>query len=52
MAGIEFNDVNLGYMDLDTQEVCVVSVPEQSNDTLVGEGSLLPGHVFSVGAAS
>lgn len=49
MAGIEFNDVNLGYMDLDTQEVCVVSVPEQSNDTLVGEGSLLPGHVFSVG---
>ena len=50
MAGVEFIDVNLGYMDADNpQDVHVVHVPEQSEDTLIPDGPLLPGHVFGVG---
>ena len=50
MAGVEFIDVNLGYMDADNpMENHVVYVPEQSRDTLVPDGELLPGHVFAVG---
>lgn len=50
MAGVEFMDVNLGYMDVDEPgAVHVVYVPEQSADTLVPEGQLLPGHVFAIG---
>lgn len=50
MAGVEFFDVNLGYSDADNPtEVRVVPVPEQSNDTIVPEGTLLPGHAFGIG---
>ncbi|MFR7386003.1 MAG: protease Lon-related BREX system protein BrxL [Collinsella sp.] len=50
MAGVEFIDVNLGYMDADNpQDVHVVRVPEQSEDTLIPDGPLLSGHVFGVG---
>ena len=50
MAGVEFMDVNLGYIDADEPgAVHVVYVPEQSAGTLVPEGELLPGHVFAVG---
>jgi ATP-dependent Lon protease len=50
MAGAEFIDVNLGYVDLqDPTLVRVVNVPEQSEDTLIPEGSLQPGHVFGIG---
>ena len=46
MAGVEFIDVNLGYMDADNpQDVHVVRVPEQSEDTLIPDGPLLSGHV-------
>lgn len=51
MAGVEFMDVNLGYVDLETQESFVVYVPEQSSGTLIPEGTLLPGHVFSIGSS-
>ena len=52
MAGVEFIDVNLGYMDADNpNENHVIYVPEQSADTLVPEGELLPGHVFGIGHA-
>ena len=52
MAGVEFIDVNLGYIDADNpMEVRVVPVPEQSNDTLVPDGTLMPGHVFGIGRA-
>ena len=38
MAGVEFIDVNLGYMDADNpMENHIVYVPEQSKDTLVPE---------------
>ncbi len=46
MAGVEFIDVNR-YMDADNpQDVHVVRVPEQSEDTLIPDGPLLSGHVF------
>lgn len=48
MAGVEFGDVNLGYMDDDGEDT-IVGVPEQSSDSLVPEGVLPVGHVFSVG---
>lgn len=50
MAGIEFIDVNLGYIDAENPvENHVVYVPEQSKDTLVPDGTLAPGHVFAIG---
>lgn len=50
MAGVEFIDVNLGYIDADNpMESRVVPVPEQSNDSLVPDATLLPGHVFGIG---
>lgn len=50
MAGIEFIDVNLGYIDLDAPgTVNVIPVPEQAEDTLVPDAPLMPGHVFGIG---
>lgn len=50
MAGIEFMDVKLGYIDAENpSEVVVIPVPEQSDDYLIPEGSMQPGHVFGVG---
>lgn len=50
MAGIEFMDVNLGYTELDNPAaVTIVGVPEQSDNSLVPEAPLQPGHVFGVG---
>ncbi|WP_165049064.1 MULTISPECIES: protease Lon-related BREX system protein BrxL [unclassified Adlercreutzia] len=52
MAGVEFIDVNLGYVDADNpMGVRVVGVPEQSGGTLVPEGPLQPGHVFAIGCS-
>lgn len=50
MAGVEFIDVNLGYIDIENPaENHVVYVPEQSKSTLVPDGPLQAGHVFAVG---
>ena len=50
MAGVEFIDVNLGYIDVENPaENHVVYVPEQSKSTLVPDGPLQVGHVFAVG---
>lgn len=50
MAGVEFIDVGLGYYDSDDPtDVRVVSVPEQSDDSLIPDAQLLPGHVFAIG---
>lgn len=52
MAGVEFIDVNLGYIDSDDPGASqIVYVPEQSSGTLIPDGQLLPGHVFGVGAS-
>lgn len=50
MAGVEFIDVNLGYIDVENPaENHVVYVPERSKSTLVPDGPLQAGHVFAVG---
>lgn len=50
MAGVEFIDVNLGYLDVENPaENHVVYVPEQSQGALVPDGELQPGHVFGIG---
>lgn len=50
MAGVEFIDVNLGYMDAENPgDMRVIGVPEQSNDTLIPDGPLMPGQVFGMG---
>ena len=52
MAGVEFIDVNLGYVDLDDQTQTIVYVAEQPSGTLIPDGACAPGHVFSVGRSS
>ena len=50
MAGVEFRDVNLGYVDAENPaDARAITVPEQSDGTLVPEAPLQPGHVFAVG---
>lgn len=50
MAGVEFMDVGLGYIDAENPaDIRVIFVPEQSEDTLIPEAPLQPGHVFAVG---
>lgn len=49
MAGVEFADVALGYVDEYGSET-VVSVPEQASNTLISAEKLPAGHVFALGA--
>lgn len=50
MAGVEFMDVNLGYIDIDNpSDVRVVTVPEQSDEVLISGSALMPGHVYAIG---
>ena len=45
----EFSDVDLGYIDLDTEEEFIVTLPEVANGTLVSEAEETPGYVYGVG---
>ena len=45
----EFSDVNLSYIDNDTGEEFVVSLPETANGTLIFGGIEAPGYVYGVG---
>ena len=49
MAGVEFADVALGYVDEYGSET-VVCVPEQASNTLIPAEKLPAGHVFALGA--
>ena len=49
MNPAEFSDVRLGYIDLDTNEEMIVSLPEISAGTLIFEGLEKPGYVYAVG---
>ena len=49
MAGVEFIDVNLGYVDIEEGTEVIISVPEQTSNTLIPEGKLPYGHLFAVG---
>ena len=45
----EFSDVDLGYIDLDTAEETIVTLPEVANGTLVSEAEETSGYVYGVG---
>ena len=45
----EFSDVELGYIDLDTNEEIIVELPEISGGTLIHQGFEKPGYVYGVG---
>lgn len=49
MTPSEFSDVNLGYIDLDTNEEYIVGLPEVSSGTLIYQGFEKPGYVYGVG---
>lgn len=48
LGGMEFYDVNFSYIDNKTFEEKYVSVPEQGTGTLIPEGMLNPGQVYTV----
>ncbi len=45
----EFSDVNLGYVDVETNEEFIVCLPEVSNGTLIFQGFEKPGYVYGIG---
>lgn len=49
MAGVEFIDVNLGYIDLEEGTEAIVAVPEQTSNTLIPDSKLPFGRLFAVG---
>ncbi|MDC0347643.1 protease Lon-related BREX system protein BrxL, partial [Planctomycetota bacterium] len=49
IGGMEFFDVQLSYIDLDSQEEKVVRVPEQGGDSLIPEDALDPGTLHAIG---
>ena len=48
IGGMEFYDVNLSYIDLETFEEKYVGVPEQGADKLIPDGTLNPGQVYTI----
>lgn len=49
IGGMEFYDVNFSYIDLEEDRDYPVGVEEQASSTLIPEGDLKPGHLYSVG---
>ena len=49
MVGVEFIDVNLGFVDIQEGTESIIGVPEQSSNTLIPEIKMPFGHVFAVG---
>lgn len=49
MSPSEFNDVGLGYIDLDSNVETIIEVPEQPASSLVFEGLENYGYVYGVG---
>ena len=52
IGGMEFYDVNFSYIDLEENIDCLVGVEEQASSTLIPEGDLKPGHLYSVGPSA
>lgn len=48
----EFSDVDLGYIDLDTNEEYVIELPEVSSGTLVAQTFEKPGYVYGIGRST
>lgn len=52
MAGVEFNDVDLGYFDVDEPQVPhIMTVPEQSSNRLMGDVAMPSGFAYGIGRA-
>ena len=49
MNPVEFNDTDMGYIDLNTSEEFIVRLPEVASGPLVYEGEETPGYVYGVG---
>ena len=49
MTPSEFSDVNLGYLDMETGEEHIVTLPEVASGSLIFEGFETPGYVYGVG---
>ncbi len=49
MNPVEFHDVNMGYIDMDTVEERIVEVPESVGKSLIPDVAELPGYVYAVG---
>ena len=49
IGGMEFYDVNFSYIDMEENKEYYVGVQEQASSTLIPEGDLKPGHLYSVG---
>ena len=49
MTPSEFSDVDLGYIDNDTGEEIIVTLPETTTGTLIFDGFEKPGYVYGVG---
>ena len=48
IGGLEFYDVHFSYIDLENGEERFVSTPENGGSTLIPEGDLQPGSLYSV----
>jgi len=49
IAGIEFADVDLGFIDTHDNEY-IIGVPEQTSETLIPQQKLPAGHLYAIGA--
>ena len=49
IGGMEFYDVNFSYIDLEEDRDYPVGIKEQASSTLIPEGELKPGHLYSIG---
>ncbi len=52
IGGMEFYDVHFSYIDNETMEEHFVGVPEQGGGSLISEGRLKPGTLFTVANGS
>jgi hypothetical protein len=49
MGGLEYWDTSFSYIDRDLGQETFVPVPEMGGGSLIVEGSLAPGGVYSIG---
>jgi ATP-dependent Lon protease len=52
IGGMEFYDVHLSYIDLETSEEKIVRVKEQGGDSLIPDDPLYPGSLYTVARGS
>ncbi len=52
IGGMEFYDVHLSYIDLESEEERIIRVREQGGDSLIPDDPLNPGSLYTVGRGS